>query len=264
MNLSKTVGALLLTLTAASASAAPIKVAVLGGTSNMGTWSSAAAQLNDDSFFDFSATLLSGAAVTTAADLQGYDVVLMGGSGNSTIEYNGATLAAVADFMKAGHGVVSTSWSRFGAISQSGSVKANADLINPVQLDNSYTYGSGTTFVVTDASHAITKGVSNIAIGGCCGETGLLDSGAIGLATIDGRTALAYQDLVGRSVYLGLMYTGGLAYDFTGLRNGNGDRLLEQAVAWSANTDSDVPEPASIALFGAGLAGLLARRRRAG
>ncbi|HVS01689.1 MAG TPA: hypothetical protein VMT16_02890, partial [Thermoanaerobaculia bacterium] len=64
----------------ASAAQAQIRVAVEDGSAN-GSGAGIVAQLNDDTFFDFAATLVTAGDIDTLAELAAYDAVVLGGSG---------------------------------------------------------------------------------------------------------------------------------------------------------------------------------------
>ena len=257
-------------LAGTAAQAAPVTVAIINGSSGIMDVGSLAAQLNDDSFHDFSATVLLDNAVTNASVLSSYNVVLLGGSGHSNSEYSANTLAAVHSFMQAGGGVVTAGWYRYGAIGAAD--QAAADAITPVVTGGDYAYAYDTSINFNNILHDITSGVSSFSVSGCCIEVAsALDLGATSLATADGSIAVAYQDTVGRSVYLGALYTANPgSYNVDGLRTGDADRLLEQSVYWAANrstvvpnANSDVPEPGSLALVMAAVAALAIARRSA-
>ena len=71
---------MLATLLLGTAAWATTTVAVVGATSSESS-SSLAAQLNDDTYFDFDATVVSPGDVDSATELAAYDVVIIGGSG---------------------------------------------------------------------------------------------------------------------------------------------------------------------------------------
>ncbi len=59
-------------------------------------------QLNDDIFFDFTATLVDAAGIDTGAELANYDVVVLGGSGHGNDPIWSVAMAnAVRTFVEA-------------------------------------------------------------------------------------------------------------------------------------------------------------------
>jgi hypothetical protein len=254
-------------LACATASAAPINVAVIGGSSGTDSSAAVAAQLNDDTHGDFSATVITG----SVASLAGYDVVVLGGSGFSTNEYSGTTLATVRAFMEAGGGVVTSGWYRYAVMGASGQAATDADAVTPIVTALTYDFVYDSTLNITNTTHAITAGVADITVPGCCIElASTTDAGAVTLGVSSlpglaqgGNVGLAYQDTVGRSVYLGLLFmANGPQYNNGALRSGDADQLLEQAVTWAAG--ADIPEPGTLALVALAAVGALrARRQRA-
>ena len=76
------------------------------------------AQLNDDTFFDFTATLVDPSGVDSAAELASYDAVVLGGSGlgNDPI-WSTAMANALKVFVEGGGGVLMTGWGQFNSFS---------------------------------------------------------------------------------------------------------------------------------------------------
>ena len=72
------------------AEATPIRVAVEDG-SGSGTGSNLVTQLNDDTYYDFTATLVSASDIDTASELANYDVVMFGASGYGTTDHDWTT-----------------------------------------------------------------------------------------------------------------------------------------------------------------------------
>jgi hypothetical protein len=79
----------------AIAHATPIVVAVEDGSST-GTGVALVAQLNDDTYYDFTATLVTASDIDTAAELAAYDVVMFGASGNGYTDHDWTTTMATA------------------------------------------------------------------------------------------------------------------------------------------------------------------------
>ena len=239
-----------------------IRVAVVdtvGG--GLGGGAATVAQLNDDTFFDFAATLADPSGVDTAAELENYDAVVLGGSGavGGDPVWTVAMADAVRVFVEAGGGVVMTGWGHQNAFSGGGATNAAAaatlDSVVPGDLDAVYSFTVPDTSInLTDLSHPITQGLpASFAHGsGYCLEYNRhpLQPGdiAIGVPAVTfplfvPGNALIYREGIGpgggRSVYLGAIH---MANPFVfssvqgGLRSGPGDQLLEQALAWVAPT----------------------------
>ena len=237
-------------ISATSVSAQSIAVAVVerpGG--GQGGGAATVSQLNDDSFFDFSATLTDPDGVDSAAELANYDVVILGGSGHQNDPiWTEAMANAIRDWVENGGGLLMTGWGLYNSFSGG---PANAvpaailDEVVPGTLGAQYGATSGDPLDLPDLSHPITQGLpSGILYGvGCCVETNpnALQPGDVLLGTSGAQNALIYRDDIGtgngRSVYLGALHVASVASYATvqaGLRGGPGDQLLEQTVEWLA------------------------------
>ncbi len=198
-----------------------------------------AAQLNDDTHFDFDATILHVSSVNSAADLAGYDVVLSAGSAHDPM--TPAYWAALQDYSEANQGgVITDGWFAF-TLQTYLSGNADANYVSPIAATGFNFISTGGALAVT-GGHPITEGVASIAVGG--GPDAFweladgLDSGATSLATTAGGDhGIAYKDTAGqgRTVYLGGIYSESeTTYDTNYLRSGAADQVLEQAVNWAA------------------------------
>ena len=248
------------------AQAGVINVAVIQGLDGNDTSAAVAAQLNANTEFQFNATVVADSSINTFANLAGYNAVVLGGSGYSTTAYSPASLSAFHTYLTNGGGIVTSGWYRYSVASISGQAAIDADAITPVVTGASYNYSTSSAYLATGVSSPITQGISNISVSGCCIESGTaIDPGAVVLATAStdlSQDIVVEQSAIGRSVYLGFLYFGNGSYNNEALRSGDAAMLLAQSVAWSAGATTSVPEPASVALFGAGLVGLSFLRRR--
>ncbi len=260
---------LLFVVPAFNAQAIDVAVVETAG-GGLGGGAAVVAQLNDDTFFDFTATLVDPSGVDTAIELASYDVVVLGGSGlgNDPI-WSMAMANALKDFVEGGGGVLMTGWGQYNSFSaglDNAAPAAILDTFVPGDLDNAYSFffsffSPGTTIVLTDLNHPITEGLpDSVSYGygdGCCLEYNRhpLQPGDVSLGAPDKQfsgpaNALIYREDIGtgngRSVYLGAPHLGSVSkYPSiqSGLRSGPGDRLLEQALAWLGphyDADADV------------------------
>lgn len=227
-------------LAATPVQSAPVKVGIIAGGS--ASSSNLAAQLNDDTYFDFSATVIGPSDADTVSKLGAYDVVILGDSGYNDNGYTAAMFAAIRSWMDNGGGVVTVGWFDYATGYWTGQMAIDADYITPIATitGGSYRDQNGGNFHVDNSSHPITNGIADFPIHGGYLEYGAaLDSGAVKLGSPSSDAsgyALAYQETHGRSVYLGDLYLASTSYSeepYT--RSGVQDRLLEQAVFWAAN-----------------------------
>lgn len=206
-----------------------VRVAVHGGTSSF------VAALNNSTLAGISAVSVNGNQLDTLAELQAYDVVVIG----SQFVQNEFSLfdAALRTWVEAGGGIVATGWTVYGAGSATGPARPNIDAIVPVNTSGSYNYNYGGNLVVVDSSHPITDGVGNFTMPGIYSEfpTGGVDAGAQVLAQINGSPAVVVGSAgSGRGVYFGPTLT-----EWSGSPTGNLDRLIEQAVLWAGGDRTD-------------------------
>lgn len=258
-------------LLASAVQAQAIDVAVVDAVGGgLGGGDATAVQLNDDTYFDFSATLVDPYQVDSAEELAGYDVVILGGAGVDvepiwTVEMANALKA----YVEGGGALLMTGFGIWNASPEPGDINAEAaailDAVVPGQLGlnnafSVYCCFPGPAIDLTDLEHPITQGLPDSVPYGetCCVEYNNhpLQDGDISLGVPnpvnnyygDGH-ALIYRENIGagdgRSVYLGAPHLASLEHFpevQAGLRLGPGDQLLEQTVAWLAATDVTDPD----------------------
>lgn len=146
-----------------------VNVAVVGSPSGGGADSGFAAivaQLNDDTYFDFSASLVAAAQVDTVGELNAYDVVVIGATGypNGDPFDNAAFTAALRTWVEAGNGVVLSGPGVFAAGPGSGPPIADIDAIIPVDTTGASLPNRAGTVAVNGTAHAVTAGVADFTL----------------------------------------------------------------------------------------------------
>jgi len=227
---------------------AQIRVAVEDGSAN-GTGAAVVAQLNDDTYFDFDATLVVAADIDTAGELAAYDVVVLGGSGFTNADWTAPMAAALRAWVEAGGGAVFTGWGNLELPTAPGA--ADLEAIMPTQnipSTNEFGYSPNTIDIL--AAHPVVDGIPDFSIGDfaddCCieGNAFPAEAGDTVLATMTlenpagpGIVVAVKQPGAGCTAYLGPIYFGSATQypDVTpALRSGYPDQLLEQAADWAA------------------------------
>lgn len=208
-------------------------------------------QLNDSSYFNFSADIIQLNVTDTAGGLftllSDYDVVIHAGARGDVM--TDAYWSALRAYVEADAGGVITAGTfaeTLHATSLAGN--ADADFVTPIAPAGDVTVsGLASTFTVV-GGHDITYGIGTVpgpGINDTILEGALqIDVNAVSLAAHPaGGTVIAYSDNagMGRTVYLGEPYTESevAGVHTEPVRSGYADQLLEQAVHWAAKGSAE-------------------------
>ena len=202
-----------------------------------------AAQLNDDTYYDFTATALSVDDADESSELADYDVVIIGGSGYGLSGYTSTFYSALYTFMQSGGGILCASWFIHESSSEyigGGDQATHIAAITPYEDDGDYQYLLGGNVTILSTGHDVTSGISDFSTTSYLEIEDAIDSGAEKLgsySTNSSACTIVVHDhgSNGRTGYLGGMYMAGGSYPTISLRSGVEDRLLEQMVYWLAN-----------------------------
>ncbi len=209
-----------------------IRVAVLN---NGNAWQ-VVNQLNDDTWFDFTASSVDYTQIDTLAELNNYDVVMLGDSYTSHSQI-AAIAPALRQWVEAGGGVVGTGWVIYDSGSYTGTPIADINAILPVDTSVTHLYQYNPLIHISDGGHPVTAGVADFYPGSYAEYSPTVDPGATVLGYAGSQAAVVVANVgAGRGVYLGPTYMVSAGGD---LDVGSGDRLLEQAVAWAAADRDD-------------------------
>ena len=153
-----------------SAQAAPIRVAVEQGPSSTSTGAGVVDQLNDDTYFDFTATLVTADQIDSADELEAYDVVVFGDSGNRNHDWTEAMATALETWVDAGRGgVVSTGWADYAIVDGIAGGEA-LDEIMPIDAYpdsvNHFCSPPDQQLVISSTPHPVTDGLSTTLMSG--------------------------------------------------------------------------------------------------
>jgi subtilase family serine protease len=225
--------------------ASRVAVVGTGGVSDDSGFVSIVNQLNDQTHFSFQATLVAPWEVDTLAELNAYDVVVIGNTGFANGDGFEQFAPALRGWVEAGGGVVMTGWGIYGAGTGSGTPVHDINAIVPVNTAGSYSWFHAGTLTPIDTMHPVMAGMTAFTLSSnnyieYPVTSPQVDPGATVLATSGGQPVVVVGNPgAGRGVYLGPIYSGYSGYSTAGLRTGLPDRLLEQAVAWAGSLDRE-------------------------
>jgi subtilase family serine protease len=224
-----------------SGSGAAGQVAVVAASSGNNTGlQSLVNQINDHSYTSLNAVLVNVADVDTLAELNQYSAIIIGGTGFDSNQFSGFA-ANLRGYVEGGGGLLVTGWGIYASGGLSGQTDINFDAVVPVNTNGHNNFSL--TTVTPVGSHPIVSGVGNFYTSAYIeypATSPMVDAGATVLANVGSTpVAVAAGYGLGRSVYLGPVYSGGSSYNYSDLRIGEADQLLEQAVAWVAGNSVD-------------------------
>jgi len=232
---------------------AQLRVAVEDGTGH-GSGPAVVAQLNDDTYFNFQATLVNASQIDSPSELANYDAVVVGGSGFNDADWTAAMAQAVADWVRAGHCIVATGWFNFD---MQGDQPADPILEQIVPLRNIPSTNEFETPGTIDilVNHPVTAGLGDFTTGASFTEVDRQgtegdDTVLAAMVGAPNDLSIAVKEAIGsgHSVYLGPIYMADPnQYNTAPLRSGDSDKLLEQAVAWCGGTQ---PTPILMTTWG--------------
>lgn len=233
---------LALPLMLADPAQAVVRVAVEDGTGH-GGGAMVVAQLNDDTYFDFDATLVSAGQIDEASELANYDVVIFGGTGYADADWTAPMAAAVRAWVLEGHCAIATGWFNFDIRGDEQPEDNDLEAIIPFRNIPSVNefQTPGTIDILVD--HPVTAGLSDFSTGAAFTEvdrqgTESDDTVLAAMVNASNDLSIGVKEAIGsgRSVYLGPIYMADPnSYYTEPLRYGDSDKLLEQAVAWCGN-----------------------------
>ncbi len=231
--------------------ASSIRVAVVSSAYNS-TKEAVAAQLNDDTYFDFFAVTLTVDQADEISEISDYDIIIIGGSGYANGGYTASFYSTLNTYLQNGGGILSTGWFVHETMSTwngGGQVASDLAAITPYVDDGTYHYQTPGQISILQTNHAVTSGISDF--NPTCNYTEYeiaIDPGAEklgGLVGTDNANTIIVHDhgSNGRTGYLGGMYMANTGYGNSNMRSGVEDQLLEQMVYWLAGGESNQNNP---------------------